>query len=335
MTIHLTTANSAEERIKAYLEENASAMLADKINHGVFIQKDGKRLLNRKNLSGFMKYATTEAKKLAEKGASFACIEDATVYGWAIHYFEEDCIEGTLYNEDGSEYKAPVPERKTPTYTPPAPAKPKPQPQMSLFELMTQNTAPVPEEPTEEVQEVLEMEEQKEITPPKQSLSPSYQNYLHIQSKYPDAIVAYRLGDFYEVFGDHAKLIARELDLTLTGRDCGLPERIPMIGFPYHAADLYIRKMIEKGFTVAIANGKEDIRISTPSSDDIVDDDLTEEEMREFDVDGNKHWIDDKTYADSDGEIHSTDDDAELAKAFDVEAVAILDELLGNLLALR
>ena len=58
-----------------------------------------------------------------------------------------------------------------------------------------------------------------------------YRQYLDIQRKYPDCIVAYRLGDFYEVFGENAVKIAKELDLTLTGRDCGLDERIPMVGF--------------------------------------------------------------------------------------------------------
>lgn len=93
---------------KAYLEANASEVLAEKINNGVCIQKDGKMLINRKTLAGFMKFACDEAKKQAEKGAQSACIDDDTVYGWVVHYFEEDSIEGTLYKEDGTEYKAPI-----------------------------------------------------------------------------------------------------------------------------------------------------------------------------------------------------------------------------------
>ena len=67
-----------------------------------------------------MKYATDEARKQAEKGASSACIEDSVVFGWAVHYFEEDSIEGTLYNEDGTEYKKPIPKKakKTTKTTP-------------------------------------------------------------------------------------------------------------------------------------------------------------------------------------------------------------------------
>ena len=107
--LNLTANNEAEKRIKEYLENNVSETLADKINNGVTITKDNKELINKKDLSGFMNYANEEARKLAEKGARYACVEDATVFGWAIHYFEEDSINGKLFNQDGSEYKAPAP----------------------------------------------------------------------------------------------------------------------------------------------------------------------------------------------------------------------------------
>ena len=133
--LNLETKNEAEERIKAYLENNVSEILADKINNGVQITKNEKILTNKKTLSGFMKYASEEARKLAEKGASFACIEDSTVYGWAIHYFEEDSIEGKLYNQDGSEYKTEI--KATPKATPKIEkVKKKESNQQSLFDLM-------------------------------------------------------------------------------------------------------------------------------------------------------------------------------------------------------
>lgn len=105
MKLDLEAKTKEQELLKAYLEENASEVLAEKINSGVRIEKDGKTLINKKTLDGFMKYASDEARKLASKGANSACVEDKVVYGWAVHYFEEDSIEGTLYNEDGSEYK--------------------------------------------------------------------------------------------------------------------------------------------------------------------------------------------------------------------------------------
>ena len=154
MKLNLDAKTNEERKVKAYLEANASEMLAEKINNGVRIQKNGKTLLNKKTLAGFMKFACDEAKKQAEKGAHSACIDDAVVYGWAVHYFEEDSIEGTLYNEDGTEYKAPVPKIKpVPTKaTPPMPKpKPQPKPQMSMFDLLDAKPEdPAAEEPDDE-----------------------------------------------------------------------------------------------------------------------------------------------------------------------------------------
>lgn len=89
-------------------------------------------------------------------------------------------------------------------------------------------------------------------------LTPMMQQYMEVKQKYPDAIVFYRLGDFYEMFFDDALLASRELELTLTGRDCGLAERAPMCGVPYHAADSYIARLIARGHKVAICEQTED-----------------------------------------------------------------------------
>ena len=115
--LNLKANTEPQKVIKAYLEQNASETLADKINYGTEIQKDGRTLVNKKTLDGFMKYANDEARKIAEKGSNYACVEDATVFGWAIHYFEEDSIEEKLYNEDGTEYQAKKPkaDAKKPT----------------------------------------------------------------------------------------------------------------------------------------------------------------------------------------------------------------------------
>ena len=83
-------------------------------------------------------------------------------------------------------------------------------------------------------------------------VTPMMQQYLNIKEQYPNTILFYRLGDFYEMFFDDAKLVSRELELTLTGKDCGLSERAPMCGVPYHAVDTYLQKLIEKGYKVAI-----------------------------------------------------------------------------------
>lgn len=88
--------------------------------------------------------------------------------------------------------------------------------------------------------------------------SPMMQHYLDTKEKYKDCILFYRLGDFYEMFFDDAKIAARELEITLTGKDCGQEERAPMAGVPFHAAESYISKLIEKGYKVAICEQLED-----------------------------------------------------------------------------
>lgn len=137
MKLNLEAKTKAQQLVREYLENNVSLTLAEKINGGAKVIKDGKTLINKKTLDGFMKYATEEARKLTEKGANSACVEDEVVFGWAIHYFEEDDIEGTLYSEDGTEYK------KQPSVTAKAskvnnlPTKPAQKPQLSMFDMLT------------------------------------------------------------------------------------------------------------------------------------------------------------------------------------------------------
>ena len=145
----------------------------------------------------------------------------------------------------------------------------------------------------------------------------------YVQSKYPQAIVAMRLGDFYEVFGDNAKLLADELDLTLTGRDCGLESRVPMVGFPHHASDAYFGKIARNGHNVVLIENDGIRELPFVQNIDLETGEiLSEEEMREFDGDVE--------------EPDFTDDEPDLdLSAFDTEALAALDELLGNEITLR
>ena len=91
-------------------------------------------------------------------------------------------------------------------------------------------------------------------------LSPMMLHYIELKDNYPDTIIFYRLGDFYEMFFEDAELISHELELTLTGRNAGLEERVPMCGIPYHAADIYIDKIIKKGYKIAICEQLEDAK---------------------------------------------------------------------------
>nr|WP_122011555.1 DNA mismatch repair protein MutS [Maliibacterium massiliense] len=94
------------------------------------------------------------------------------------------------------------------------------------------------------------------------NVTPMMQQYLLLKQQHPDCILFYRLGDFYEMFFDDAIEVSRVLELTLTGRDCGLEERAPMCGVPYHAAETYIRRLIEKGYKVAIAEQMVDPKLA-------------------------------------------------------------------------
>ena len=89
-------------------------------------------------------------------------------------------------------------------------------------------------------------------------ISPIMRQYAEVKMKYPRHILFFRLGDFYEMFFEDAILASKELELTLTGRDCGLDVRAPMCGVPYHACEIYLKRLIQKGFTVAICEQTED-----------------------------------------------------------------------------
>ena len=284
ITLNLTAKNTEQEVVKQYLEENVSEMLAEKINNGVAIEKDGKTLINRKTLDGFMKYATDEAKKQAEKGASSACVRSDVVFGWAIHYFEEDSIIGKLYNEDGSEYKAPKPEVKkvAKTNTNVTTVKKPESSQLSLFDFSGE-TPSVNQTVDQMVDESVDTEVESGCDEPidvtidnilsqekKADVAPLYTRYVKLCEQYPTTIVALRVGDFYEIFGEKAELIAEKLELTLTSRDFGLEERVPMVGFPYHRVDVY-REKIQEFSSVAIVENEDDVKFHLKKVEDRTD----------------------------------------------------------------
>ncbi|MBQ3408370.1 MAG: DNA mismatch repair protein MutS [Clostridia bacterium] len=122
--------------------------------------------------------------------------------------------------------------------------------------------------------------------------SPMMQHYLDTKKQYSDCVLFYRLGDFYEMFYEDAEIVSRELELTLTGKDCGQEKRAPMSGIPYHAADGYIAKLIEKGYKVAICEQVEDpksakgivkrevVRVVTPGT--VIESNLLEEKKNNY-----------------------------------------------------
>ena len=124
------------------------------------------------------------------------------------------------------------------------------------------------------------------------ALSPMMQQYMRIHDEYPDCLLFFRLGDFYELFFEDAKTASRELELTLTGKDCGLEERAPMCGVPYHSVNVYLEKLIERGYKVAICEQMEDpalakglvkrdvIRVLTPGT--VTDSEMLDERKNNY-----------------------------------------------------
>ncbi len=134
----------------------------------------------------------------------------------------------------------------------------------------------------------------------------------------------WRHGDFYEILGENAVKIAEEVDLTLTGRDCGLESRVPMVGFPVHAVDVYISKLIAKGYKLAIVENLDEIRIQQPEQPDF--DTETGEVIPPIPADDT--LSDDEPEDDLQNEIDAM-------KAFDPDALAKLYEIFGDELDLQ
>lgn len=352
-TINLTAKGRDQELILAYLTENASDVLANKINNGTSLEKDGKQLINRKDLNGFMSFACDEARKLAEKGSRSAVVEDSVVYGWAIHYFEEDSIQGKLFNPDGTEYKPPSSVKKTVTKPMPtvAPAPPKPKSQFSFFDLLNEKKAEQQPEITlqpddhEVIDNVAQqtVEQKQTIEPPPTPPTPQpkpknelYEKYITYINRHPDSVIAMRVGDFYEVFGKKATLIADKIGLTLTSRDLGMEQRIPMVGFPYHAAEAYFKK-IRQSYSIVIVDNNSERKLDEFGIEDVLDgdDELTEEEMRLFDGDVTEPKDIPETVPASEQPKAAYEPSTDPDSPYDEIALAKVVKLLGNDFILR
>lgn len=165
------------------------------------------------------------------------------------------------------------------------------------------------------------------------TLSPMMQQYLQIKEQHKDQILFFRLGDFYEMFFDDAKLASRELELTLTGRDCGLEERAPMCGVPYHSCDIYIKRLIDKGYKVAICEQMENpaeakglvkrdiIRVITPGT--VTENNMLDEAKNNYIA---SVYINEKNYAVSFADVSTGEVQVTFAENTDPEQ-AVINEL--------
>ena len=332
-----------EQIIATHLKEIISETVAYKILNGVPVKQDGKQLINKKSIKSFMQYLCEKMYKEAQeqkvRGYHAVAKDGTVILEQAIQYFDDDKIIGDLYDENGTLYKkAPdIPKnavKSVQTVVTKKQEPPKPQ-QFTLFDMLTEEkkeekpvveeTPPQEEEPAPDIQAPNEEEclfdeedvdrETGEIlhfkTPKPKRGSPLYQKYIQVQNQYPQAVIAYRLGDFFEVFGDNAVNVANRMELTLTGRDCGLPERVPMVGFPYHISDTYFKKIAQFSPLVVVDNNEvtpyvleEKTAIETP---------VTEE---------NEHTMYENTDV-----IDDFEEERALQKFFDKDALCALYEL--------
>lgn len=305
--LNLTANDDFQKSILTYLQANASEMLAAKINKESHISVDGKELISKKDLNSFVGYANDEALKfIAEnerKGVKILHIEDPMVYSWAIHYFEEESIQGTLYNLDGTLYKKEIPKATTSTFMPKTVvSKRQPQEkekQISIFDFDNLSSNPTSVEGTktvyesgnaatnqaidviaeqdEEIQDNADTEELKlaqqqiqQVVDEYANVKSFYKKYCKVKSEYLDCLVLYRLGDFYEMFDKDAEISGDILDLTITGRDVGLKERVPLTGIPYHAVDKYVQKLSAKHKVLVYDNDQEQYLIENGKKIDII-----------------------------------------------------------------
>ena len=123
-------------------------------------------------------------------------------------------------------------------------------------------------------------------------LTPMMKQYFQIKEQYPECLLFFRLGDFYEMFYEDAKIASQELELVLTGRDCGQEERAPMCGVPFHSYESYVAKLVSRGYKVAICEQVEDpataqglvkrdvIRIITPGT--VIEGSMLDEEKNNY-----------------------------------------------------
>ena len=323
MAINLTAKDKAQEVLFEYLVKNASDVLVEKINNGTPYTKDGVELINKKTLETFMRYAADEAKKQAEKGANFAMVGEDIIFGWMMHYFQEDEIVGTLYNQDGSEYKPVVTPvaNKTTTVKPKTVTKKKSnEGQMSLFDNFDDDVGEQPQvaPPVEPV-----VVENTQHVSSKTQGTPLFQEYAKYVEMHPGCVIAYRVGDFYEVLGKNAVALADELELTLTGRDVGLEKRLPMIGFPYHRKEFYFEEISRKHKLVIVENKVATVYVNEVDSFDADLDVLQDIEQNGISTQDLESDVDD--FVDSDGVLHNDE----------YKAIETLSNLLGKSIIVR
>ena len=351
MKLNLQTQSKEQEILLTYLEQNASEALAEKINNGIPANKNGTQLVMKKDLAGFMKYATEEARKAAPKGASSACVEDKTVFGWLMHYFEEDSIEGRYFHPDGTPYTPPKKETKKS-----APAKPKenstPQPkqetELTLFDMLAAATEqekpivesqPEPAEPTfidpfEGSEDLPPMAFSSELDPTEDEIQATMEEYSQMETPVvdldeppePPLLAHYeKMLEVQQEYPQAAILMIVDKDMEVYGEPAKVLSQVLMLKLDHRDFGRYgCLPRIRFPYTdfeqyFDRMNERYELALITTLDCCAV----------HYPKEAAKVWVTETAYADEDGVVHDTD------PAIDTAALLKLQQLIGDILIVR
>lgn len=353
MKLNLQTQSKEQEILLAYLEQNASAALAERINNGIPANKNGTQLVMKKDLTGFMKYATEEARKAAPKGAISACVEDKTVFSWLMHYFEENSIEGRYFHPDGTPYTPPKKETKKS-----APAKPKenskPQPkqetELTLFDMLeaaTEQDVAIPEskpapvmseldtiDPFEGSEELPPMAFSSELDPTEDEIQAAMDEYVPMETPVIDAEEPQEppLLGHYKKWIDVQKQYPQALVMIVVDTDLEV--------YGEHAkqlAEMLMLKVNSRDFGPYGCMPK--VRFPYSDFEQYFYQMNDRYEMAlivsleccaiHYPKTAQKVWLTETAYADEDGVVHETD------PAIDTAALLKLQQIIGDILIVR
>ena len=353
MKLNLQTQSKEQEILLAYLEQNAGVALAEKINNGIPANKNGTQLVMKKDLTGFMKYATEEARKAAPKGATSACVENKTVFSWLMHYFEEDSIEGRYFNLNGTPYTPPKKETKKS-----APAKPKEnsklqskqEAELTLFDMLeaaTEQDVAIPESKPAPVMTELEtidpfkgnedlppMAFSSELDPTEDEIQAAMEEYSQMETPVvdleeppePPLLAHYeKMLEVQQEYPQAAILMIVDQDMEVYGEPAKVLSQVLMLKLDQRDFGRYgclprIRfpyTDFERYFDEM--NNRYELALITTLDCCAV----------HYPKEAAKVWVTETAYADEDGVVHETD------PAIDTAVLLKLQQLIGDILIVR
>ena len=352
MKLNLQTQSKEQEILLAYLEQNASAALAEKINNGIPVSKNGVQLVMKKDLTSFMKYATEEARKTAPKDATSSCVEDKTVFSWLVHYFEEDSIEGRYFHPDGTPYTPPKKETKKPAATtvPKANSQPqsKQEAELTLFDMLAAATEqdkpivesqPEPEKSNfidsfEECKDLPPMAFSSELDPTEDEIQATMEEYSQMETPVvdledppePPLLGHYeKMLEVQQEYPQAAILMIVDKDMEVYGEPAKVLSQVLMLKLDQRDFGRYgCLPRIHFPYTdfeqyFDRMNERYELALITTLDCCAV----------HYPKEAAKVWVTETAYADEDGVVHETD------PTIDTAALLMLQQIIGDILIVR